>query len=206
MRQNSREEILNRALELFSQKGYEAVGPAEIVEKAGVKKPTLYYFFGSKEGLLEELLRINYGKLDARLSAACGCESGDLHKILTNIVNMFFDFAHENKDFYLWILSMSFAPPGSKTAAVSEKYHKKHYEILIEFFSRAAGAEPKLKGREFVASYRFLALINAQIGLWYRGFAKLNEDTAKTIADDFLYGVISNSTFGATTYEVAPAP
>ena len=191
MRRNSREDILSRALELFSQKGYEAVSPSEIVEKVGVKKPTLYYFFGSKEGLFEELLRINYEKLDAKLSAACGCGQDDLHKMLTKIVNMFFDFAHENKEFYLWILSMSLAPPGSKTAAVSEKYHKRHYEILIEVFSHAADTELKLKGREFVASYRFLALINAQIGLWYRGFAKLNEDAAKTIADDFLYGVIA---------------
>ena len=190
MRRNSREEILNCALELFSQKGYEAVSPAEIVEKVGVKKPTLYYFFGSKEGLLEELLRINYGKLDVELSAVCGCESDDLHKILTNIVNMFFDFAHENKEFYLWILSMSFAPPVSKTATISGKYHKKHYEILYEAFSRVADREPKLKGKEFVAAYRFLALINSQIGLWYRGFAKLNEDTAQTIVNDFLYGVI----------------
>ena len=190
MRRNSREEILNCALELFSQKGYEAVGPAEIVEKVGVKKPTLYYFFGSKEGLLEELLCINYGKLDAQLSAALGCESGDLHKILTSIVNMFFNFARENKDFYLWILSMSFAPPGSKIAAISGKYHKRHYEILFEVFSRAADREPKLKGKEFAAAYRFLALINAQIGLWYRGFAELNKDTVQTIADDFLYGVI----------------
>ena len=190
MRRNSRKEILNCALELFSQRGYEAVSPAEIVEKVGVKKPTLYYFFGSKEGLFEELLCINYGKLDTELSAACRRESDDLHKILTNIVNMFFDFAHENKEFYLWIMSMSFAPPGSKTATISGKYHKKHYEILYEVFSRVTESEPKLKGKEFVAAYRFLALINAQIGLWYRGFAMINEDISQTIIDDFLYGVI----------------
>jgi len=49
--QNSRETILKCALELFASKGYDAVGVSEIVAMAQVTKPTLYYFFNSKEGL-----------------------------------------------------------------------------------------------------------------------------------------------------------
>ena len=50
---DNRELLLNTALELFHAKGYDAVGVQEIVEKAGVTKPTLYYYFGSKLGLLK---------------------------------------------------------------------------------------------------------------------------------------------------------
>ena len=56
---DNRETILNTALELFCNRGYDAVGVQEIVDKAGVTKPTLYYYFGSKQGLLREILNEN---------------------------------------------------------------------------------------------------------------------------------------------------
>ena len=49
---DNRELILNAALDLFYARGYDAVGVQEIVDRAGVTKPTLYYYFGSKLGLL----------------------------------------------------------------------------------------------------------------------------------------------------------
>ncbi len=52
----NKENILKCALDLFYAKGYDAVGVQEIAEKAGITKPTLYYYFGSKYGLLETLL------------------------------------------------------------------------------------------------------------------------------------------------------
>ena len=44
----NREMIMRCAKTLFYAKGYDAVGVQEIVDKAGVTKPTLYYYFGSK--------------------------------------------------------------------------------------------------------------------------------------------------------------
>ncbi len=43
--------ILRVAARLFATRGFEATSVREIVEAAGVTKPTLYYYFGSKEGL-----------------------------------------------------------------------------------------------------------------------------------------------------------
>jgi TetR/AcrR family transcriptional regulator len=39
----NREILLDRALTLFSTRGYDAVGIQEIVDSAGVTKPTLYH-------------------------------------------------------------------------------------------------------------------------------------------------------------------
>ena len=44
---DNRERILQCALELFYAKGYDAVGVQEIAQKAGITKPTLYYYFGN---------------------------------------------------------------------------------------------------------------------------------------------------------------
>ena len=64
---DNKELILKSALDLFYAKGYDAVGVQEIVDKAGISKPTLYYYFGSKLGLLQNLLETGYQEFESRL-------------------------------------------------------------------------------------------------------------------------------------------
>ena len=52
----SSERILNKSLELFASRGYEATSVREICEAAGITKPTLYHFYGSKEGVYRALV------------------------------------------------------------------------------------------------------------------------------------------------------
>ena len=53
---NARERLLETAADLFAEKGYAGTYVREIVEKAGVSKPVLYYYFQSKEGLFYAIL------------------------------------------------------------------------------------------------------------------------------------------------------
>ena len=59
---DTRANLLESALNLFAAYGYDGVGVQQICDAAGVTKPTLYHYFGSKRGVLETLM-------DARLSA-----------------------------------------------------------------------------------------------------------------------------------------
>jgi len=52
----TRERLLRAAVHVFDRKGYAAASVREIVERAGVTKPALYYHFGNKEGLLVAVL------------------------------------------------------------------------------------------------------------------------------------------------------
>ncbi|MFH0963810.1 MAG: helix-turn-helix domain-containing protein [Planctomycetota bacterium] len=52
----ARERILDAAIDLFSTKGFDAASVREIVSRAGVSKPTLYYYFRNKATLAQELL------------------------------------------------------------------------------------------------------------------------------------------------------
>ena len=51
------------AAKLFADRGYEATSVREIVEAAGVAKPTLYYHFQSKEGLASAVLTVPLSNL-----------------------------------------------------------------------------------------------------------------------------------------------
>lgn len=51
-----RDRLLGAALQLFARKGFESASVRELTEAAKVTRPTLYYHFGSKEGLYLELV------------------------------------------------------------------------------------------------------------------------------------------------------
>ncbi|MDW8294510.1 MAG: TetR/AcrR family transcriptional regulator [Aquificaceae bacterium] len=53
---NAKERIINTAKELFSQKGYSNTSVDEIVKQAGLSKGAFYFYFRSKDQLMEELV------------------------------------------------------------------------------------------------------------------------------------------------------
>ncbi|MCS7188332.1 MAG: TetR/AcrR family transcriptional regulator [Bacteroidia bacterium] len=52
---NQRQRILEAAIELFGQKGYERVSLRQLAQAVGLTPPTLYHYFPTKEALLETL-------------------------------------------------------------------------------------------------------------------------------------------------------
>ncbi|MGN0619432.1 MAG: TetR/AcrR family transcriptional regulator [Ruminiclostridium sp.] len=52
----TKDRILDSALELFSEKGYDGVGVDLIAERAGIKGPSLYKHFKGKEDILDALI------------------------------------------------------------------------------------------------------------------------------------------------------
>lgn len=52
----TREKALIHARKLFAKKGFEATSMVEIAKLAGIEKPSLYYFFESKEYIFAEVM------------------------------------------------------------------------------------------------------------------------------------------------------
>jgi AcrR family transcriptional regulator len=55
--------LLGSALSLFSEKGYEGTSIREIIERAGVTRPVLYYYFENKEHLFRRLVESWFAEL-----------------------------------------------------------------------------------------------------------------------------------------------
>ncbi|MDC5130794.1 TetR/AcrR family transcriptional regulator, partial [Acinetobacter baumannii] len=53
---SKKEDIINTALELFNQIGYNATGVDKIIAESNVAKMTFYKYFPSKESLIMECL------------------------------------------------------------------------------------------------------------------------------------------------------
>jgi AcrR family transcriptional regulator len=56
-REGTKERLLNAATELLGEKGFDALGVNAVADRAGVSKVLIYRYFGSLEGLYEELGR-----------------------------------------------------------------------------------------------------------------------------------------------------
>lgn len=54
---NTKQEILDASLNLFSTQGYEATSMSQIAEAVGIRKASLYSHFASKQEILDSLLK-----------------------------------------------------------------------------------------------------------------------------------------------------
>ena len=93
-KKDTRQRILHAAAHLFASKGYAATGVREIANQAGVTLSMINYFFGSKMGLLEEILRNFFegliGVAQNSLSRSSGPEE-NLRRFMGQVVRYFAD-------------------------------------------------------------------------------------------------------------------
>jgi AcrR family transcriptional regulator len=66
--EDTRQRILETALELFGAEGFDGASTRELAERAGVNLPAIQYYFGSKEGLYRAVVEHIAGQIEARLA------------------------------------------------------------------------------------------------------------------------------------------
>lgn len=54
--EDTKQRILDKALELFSAKGYDSVSVGEIAKAVGIKAPSLYNHFPSKQAIFDAIV------------------------------------------------------------------------------------------------------------------------------------------------------
>lgn len=187
---NNQEILMDCALTLFSQHGYDAVGVQEIVEAAGVTKPTLYHYFHSKRGLLDALLKRESSQLVTTIRLAAFYE-GNLVLTLEKTCRAYFLFAQHHNDFYRMQLSMYFSPPKSESNQAIRPYGEEQFKILSNLFIRAAEDHGNLRGRHGRYAAGFLGSINAMIGLYLNDNLELSDEVVFRTVHQFMHGIFS---------------
>jgi AcrR family transcriptional regulator len=190
MAMDNRESILEQALRLFSERGYDAVGVQEICEASGITKPTLYHYFGNKHGLLEAILDQFFAELNTRLSAAADYH-GDMPLTLQTIAETYFSYAREYPAFYRLQLALWFAPQeseGFKAVSIKNRFQ---YETIEKIFLNAVPQHGNMRGRHQAYALTFLGTLNTYIGLGLIGLATLDEALARQAVRQFQYGIYS---------------
>ncbi|MDR2542808.1 MAG: TetR/AcrR family transcriptional regulator [Treponema sp.] len=189
--------IITKALELFSAKGYEGVSVSELTEASGITKPTLYYYFGSKEGVFEAVSQSYYAQLNSVITENAEYKPNpesyleDIYLILTKVTRAYFSFAKENEAFYRITLANWSMPCSSTVFKIVEKYHFMQFDIIDSMFKKMAAVHGNLKSKSKTLTWSFIGTINSYIGLYYSGISGqvLNEKTVKELVHQFMHGI-----------------
>jgi TetR/AcrR family transcriptional regulator len=187
---DNRSILLDSALALFADRGYDAVGVQEIVDAAGVTKPTLYHYFGSKPGLLRALLATYHDQLNEMIQAAADYHH-DLPLTLRRIVAAYFKFASEHTTYYRMILSLWFAPRDSEAYLAVAGLNENQFAMIETLFQQAANDHGNMRGRHKLYAASFLGTINNAIALFLNEHLTLNDVLIERMVHQFEHGIYS---------------
>lgn len=88
---NTREKIMDVALHMFSERGYEAVSIRDICGEVGIKESTLYYHFKNKKDILDSLVEKFRTHIDGLLTHVDEITENPAKKKGKNIENQMVD-------------------------------------------------------------------------------------------------------------------
>jgi AcrR family transcriptional regulator len=131
------EKILHVAICLFAQKGYDATSTREIVEAAGVTKPMLYYYFGSKEGLCKAAIKSFAEPFLAELRQIAA-ETCSPRQLLVDFVWKHFQHFSGHRDVVRFYMSLHFGPDREKFQQDFQSLHREVRALFRELASRIA--------------------------------------------------------------------
>ena len=187
---DNRSAILANALQLFAARGYDAVGVQEIAEAAGITKPTLYHYFGSKRGLLDALLEKDFAPLTQAVQEAAEYHN-DLPLTLEKVMRAYFDFAKSHRAFYRMQLSLWFTPQQGEAFQAVAPWNEKNYRALEQMFLQAAKQHGNMKGRQRAYATTLLGVINTYIGMALNDYVELDAPLVYQAAHQFMHGIFS---------------
>ncbi|GAB3800735.1 hypothetical protein GCM10028819_26640 [Spirosoma humi] len=187
---NNRSVLLDSALQLFAQRGYDAVGVREIVEQVRLTKPTLYYYFSSKQGILTALLEERFDPFLVQLTEATQYQ-GDLPQSLRQVILLYFDYAQRQPLFFQWLTSVEVAPLQSEAYQTALPFLERQRTSLENLFLAAISNHGNLKGRHSWQALGLLSYIHAVVRRSVETSTELSEQTVGQLVQQFSYGIYS---------------
>lgn len=188
---DNKEKLLACALELFYEKGYDAVGVQEIVDQAGITKPTLYYYFGSKKGLLESLLHQYFDPFEQKLREAADYQ-GNVPDTLYRVARTFFNNVTQEPKFYLLMLALFFSGRKSDGFQMVYPFLVRYYNLFVEIFENASPQLGNMHGRQEQFAVGFIGSLNFYI----MAAAKNNDITDLVVTDKKTYDIVHQFMYG----------
>jgi AcrR family transcriptional regulator len=180
--------LLDSALHLFSQQGYAGTSIREIIERAGVTRPVLYYYFENKEELFRRLFETKFSELIGRIEMAAMAE-GTARDRLKGIIVSAFELAEENCESVRLILQVLFAPPGQGPPLDRKRLIKQRFKV-VEAVIRDGLEQKELSGGDSQSlTLVFLGIMEMHLmAKSNREDTRLSRELAESLVDFYLSG------------------
>ena len=136
-------QMVDAALALFAERGFDAVSMDEIAERSGITKPMLYNFFASKEGLYLACIEHVTRPMIERFGADVVAEEDPARRLWAG-TRSFLAWVDDNREVYARLFVEARAR-GGEPAALVERLSRELAGTLAELFAstaREAGVAP----------------------------------------------------------------
>jgi AcrR family transcriptional regulator len=121
--------LIRVATSLFAEKGYAGTSVREIVERAGVTKPVLYYYFKSKEGIFFAALDQAYSELEAVLVRQVG-RQGSFQDRIEAFSRQLYNLGMAHQDLNRMAQNLMFGPPKGAPAYDFDQYRESTLDAI----------------------------------------------------------------------------
>jgi TetR/AcrR family transcriptional regulator len=149
--ETTRERILEAALDIFAERGFEGARTRDIAERAGANLGLIKYYFDGKEALWKAAVDRAFAELQARFGDALEpAAGGDDRAHMEQMVRRFVRFAAEHPQF-IRIMNDEGKRDGERQRWLSAHYGRPMFRMLRERLERAQarGALPTLPAASF---------------------------------------------------------
>lgn len=186
--------LMQCAKELFYAKGYDAVSVQEIVDRAGLTKPTLYYYYESKLGLLKTLLDTKTKDFGIHIDQAIGAEKS-IREVLYRLAMAYCDFFEQDREFYMLLMSLFYSARENEVYQVVKPVVAEFYDKVVEIFDRAAEQLGNMHGRQWQFAIGFIGTVNQFFLLACEKDPehqeKISEEQIVSLVNQFMYGIFT---------------
>jgi TetR/AcrR family transcriptional regulator len=195
IKEQGRQEILEAAMALFSERGFHSVSMHQIAEQAGVAVGTLYNFFTSKEELYNALMEVCVAGVAGVLMPILDDSGAEPLDRICRVIAAHGQLVRENAP-YIRLSQSRFsdealkAGMGAKCQAMMDEMQQKLASVLKEGVDRGVfrALDPALMAN------LFRAIMEASAHAAIREPSTLSDaDIRSTIETLFLHGIVRNT-------------
>jgi TetR/AcrR family transcriptional regulator len=145
--------LMEAGVALFGEQGYASTSVREIVARAGVTKPVLYYYFESKEGLFQSILNHADALQEEMLAQALEHHGTALERI-SGLFHMTYEGVLRYKSLFKMIYNLIFGPPQGTPPFDFDRYHRRMVDAI-----RTIYLEGRMKGEVVEAEPEEVAIL-----------------------------------------------
>jgi AcrR family transcriptional regulator len=158
--ERTREKLLRAAAEVFYRQGTSA-GVNELAERAGVSKVSLYRHFGSKDELIEAVLRRRSDHVVAWLREAADAPSDPVDRVLAVFDALRGWYAEQG---FRGCAIVNAAAESPTARRVARDHLGRHRELLTALVADTATPDPALAGRQLLILLEGATVVAALAG------------------------------------------
>lgn len=190
-----REEIVQAAAHVFRDRGFEAATLRDVAAALNTDRASLYYYVGSKEELLQEIVRQALGRDIETAEAVKRSRASTRDKIAALIEAMVNSYASNYPHMSVYIEDLGRIARQDSEWSVDVIERTRTYESLVKSILAKGQRDGTLR-KDVPADLAALALFGMinWMHRWYRPNLKWSpEEVAKTFTEIFLKGYENNT-------------